>query len=141
MEDWMESCLEEKVDIENLELLTFDQNKNEEQIFTQQITCKIEEKPLYSSDVNLLAENHKGENIVKEPENDRQYTNSGISSNENEKCQICGLEFGNKAVLNIHDFFFFHVLFRCVLSRKICSLLYKYKQNIYTGPFLSQSHF
>ena len=54
MEDWMESSLEEKVDIENLELLTFDPNKNEEQIFTQQITCKIEEKPLYISDVNLL---------------------------------------------------------------------------------------
>ena len=102
MEDWMESSLEEKVDIENLELLTFDPNTNEEQTFTQQVTCKIEEKPLYSSDVNILAENHENENIVKDPENDREYKKSGISSNENEKCQICGLVFGNKAVLNTH---------------------------------------
>jgi hypothetical protein len=102
MEDWMESSLEEKVSIENLEFLTFDPNTNEEQTFTQQITFKIEEKPLNSSDVDLLAEIHKNENIVKEPENDRVYTKSGISSNENEKCQICGLVFGNKAVLNIH---------------------------------------
>ena len=100
MEDWMESSLEEKVDIENLELLTFDPNTNEEQ--TQQITCKIEEEPLNSSDVGLLAEIHESENIAKEPENDGEYIKSGISSNENEKCQICGLEFGNKAVLNIH---------------------------------------
>ena len=50
----------------------------------------------------MLAENHESENIVKEPENDREYTKSGISSNENEKCQICGLVFGNKAVLNTH---------------------------------------
>ena len=102
MEDWMESSLEEKVDVENLELLTFDPNTNEEQTFTQQITFKIEEKPLKSNDVDLLAEIHERENIVKEPENDREYTKSYISSNEDEKCQICGLEFGNKAVLNIH---------------------------------------
>lgn len=102
MEDWMESSLEEKVDIENLELLTFDPNTNKDLTFKHQIKCKKEEEPLNSSDVNLLAENHEKENIVKEPENDREYTNSGISSNENEKCQICGLEFGNKAVLNIH---------------------------------------
>ena len=42
MEDWMESSLEEKVDIENLELLTFDPN-TKEQTFSQQVTCKIEE--------------------------------------------------------------------------------------------------
>ena len=102
MEDWMESSLEEKVDIENLELLTFDPNTNKDLTFKHQIKCKKEEEPLNSSDVNLLAENHENKNIVKEPENDREYTKSGISSNENEKCQICGLVFGNKAVLNTH---------------------------------------
>ena len=81
-------------------MLTFDPNTNEEQTYTQQITCKIDEKPLYSSDVNLLAENRENENIVKEPENDREYTKNGISSNENEKCQVCGLVFRNKAVLH-----------------------------------------
>ena len=100
MEDWLQSSLEKKVDIKNLELFTFDPNAIEEQKFTQQITCKIEEEYLNSSERNLITDVQESKDIAKEPENDRKYEKRGISSNE--KCQICGLEFGNKKVLNIH---------------------------------------
>ena len=100
MENWLQSSLEEEVDIKNLELLTFDSNTIEEQTFTQEITCKIEEESLNSDERNLITDIHENKNIAEEPENDRKYTKSGISTDE--KCQICGLEFGNKKVLNIH---------------------------------------
>ena len=50
MEDWLQSSLEEEVDIKNIELLTFDPNTIEEQTFTKQNSFKIEEESLNSSE-------------------------------------------------------------------------------------------
>ena len=100
MEDWIQSSLEQEVDFKNIQLLTFDPNTIEEQTFPQQNNFKIEYESLNSSERNLITDIHERKNIAEEPENDRKYTKRGISSIE--KCQICGLEFGNKTVLNIH---------------------------------------
>ena len=86
MEDWLQSSFEEKVDIKNLELLTFDPNTIEEQTVTQHITFKIEEDSMNSSERNLITDIHKSKNISEQSKDDRKYTKRGITSNE--KCQI-----------------------------------------------------
>ena len=78
MEDWQQHSLEEKVDLENL--------------------------VIYSED-NINIENSDHTKIKKEAiEPDKmEGVSVKFSTNRNEICQICGLDFESKTVLKIHN--------------------------------------
>ena len=102
MEDWQNSSLEEKVDLDNLVLFPPDSYPNAERMeFDKDIK---EEQPGKNSDIieNSAHNDIKTEKIEWiEPDNDTPSLESSVRGDE--ICQICGLEFGNKAVLRIHN--------------------------------------
>ena len=102
MEDWQNSSLEEKVDLDNLVLFPPDSYPGtERREFGKDIK---EEQSEENSDIieNPAYKNIKTEiDELIEPDNDTR--SFEFSVNGAEICQICGLEFGNKAVLKIHN--------------------------------------
>ena len=102
MEDWQNSSLEEKVDLDNLVLFPPDSYPDtERREFNNDIK---EEQSEENSDVieNPAHNDIKTEKVeLIEPDNDTR--SFEFSVNGAEICQICGLEFGNKAVLKIHN--------------------------------------
>ena len=101
MENLDQSSLEEKVDLGNLELFPPDSYISEE---IEEENFRIQGKssennidndtPSCPSDVKKEFIEVPGYEYEKEP--------IEFSSHSNEVCHICGLEFGNKAVLKIH---------------------------------------
>ena len=101
MEDLEQSSLEEKVDLGNLVLFPPESYVNkalEEVNFTikeesseNKIDCDISDK------TNIKKE------VIEPPVHEYEKTQIGFSTNSNVKCQTCGLEFGNKVVLKIHN--------------------------------------
>ena len=102
MEDWQNSSLEEKVDLDNLVLFPPDSYPDtERREFGKDIK---EEQSEENSDIieNPAYNNIKTEiDELIEPDNDTR--SFEFSVNGVEICQICELEFGNKAVLKIHN--------------------------------------
>jgi len=102
MEDWQNSSLEEKVDLDNLVLFPPDLYPDtERREFGKDIK---EEQSEENSDIieNPAYNNIKTEiDELIEPDNDTR--SFEFSINGAEICQLCGLEFGNKAVLRIHN--------------------------------------
>ena len=102
MEDWQNSSLEEKVDLDNLVLFSPDSYP-----ITEINELKNGIKEEQSEEDNDVIENsaHNGiktENVeFVEQDSDARVFES--SRNGAEVCQTCGLEFGNKAVLKIHN--------------------------------------
>ena len=102
MEDWQNSSLEEKVDLENLVLFPPDGYLD-----TERRKYDKDIKEDQSEENSDFIENPSNNNIktekveLIEPDNDTQ--SFEFSINGGEICQICGLEFGNKAVLKIHN--------------------------------------
>ena len=99
MEDWHYSSLEEKVDLDNLVLFPPDRSPDTERSeFNEDI------KEDQSEENSDIIEN-PAHNVIKteliEPNDDTR--SFEFSINGGEICQICGLEFGNKAVLKIHN--------------------------------------
>ena len=102
MEDWQNSSLEEKIALDNLVLFLPDSYPNEEKMeFDKDIK---EEQSEGNSEIieNPAHDDIKTEKVeLIEPDNDTR--SFEFSVNGAEICQICGLEFGNKAVLKIHN--------------------------------------
>ena len=102
MEDWQDSSLEEKVDLENLVLFPPDSYPNAEGMeFDKDIK---EEQSEGNSEIieNPAHDDIKTEKVeLIEPDNDTRSFEFYI--NGAEICQLCGLEFGSKAVLRIHN--------------------------------------
>ena len=102
MEDWQNSSLEEKVDLDNLVLFSPDPYPIAE---ISELRSDIKEQQ--SEEDNAVIENcaHNGiktENVeFVEQESETRFFE--FSRNGAEVCQTCGLEFGNKAVLKIHN--------------------------------------
>ena len=101
MEDLEESSLEEKVDLGNFVLFPPDLYVNKE---TGEATFRIKDEP---SEIKINDDISENNNIKKEtievPVDEYEKETIEFSNNGNEMCQICGLEFGNEAVLNIHN--------------------------------------
>ena len=97
MEDWKQHSLEEKVDLENLLLIPSDSYSNESL------------KELKIDNIDVIDNSAKTEIKTEEIElNDGQgnaETFEYFTNGNEEVCQICGLKFGNKAVLKIHNSF------------------------------------
>ena len=101
MEELEQSSLEEKVDLGNLVLFPPESYVNkaiEEVNFTikeesseNKIDCDISDK------TNIKKE------VIEPPVHEYEKTQIEFSTNSNVKCQTCGLEFGNKVVLKIHN--------------------------------------
>jgi hypothetical protein len=98
MEDWQSFSLEEKVDLDNLVLFPPDSYPDtERREFGKDIK---EEQSEENSDIieNPAYNNIKTEKVeLIEPDSDTGPFEFSI--NREEICQLCGLEFGNKAVL------------------------------------------
>ena len=100
MEDWQHHSLEEKVDLQNLVLLPPEPYSNKE--LNEYNSYEIKEEPCGNSIVinNLDHTDIKTEKI----ELDEQESNANeFSTNKKESCQICGLEFGSKTAVKIHN--------------------------------------
>ena len=99
MEDWQYSSLEEKVDLDNLVLFPPDRSPDRERSeFNKDI--KEDQSEENSEVIENPAHNDIKTELI-EPDNNTQ--SFEFSINGGEICQICGLEFGNKAVLKIHN--------------------------------------
>ena len=102
MEDWQNSSLEEKVDLDNLVLFSPDSYPIAE---ISELRSGIKEEQ--SEEDNDVIENSAHNGIKTEnvefvgQDSDTRFFES--SRNGAEVCQTCGLEFGNKAVLKIHN--------------------------------------
>ena len=97
MENLDQSSLEEKVDLGNLELFPPDSYISEE---IEEENFRIQDK---SSENNIDNDTSDvKEEIIEVPGYEYEKEPIEFSSHSNEMCQICGLEFGNKAVLKIH---------------------------------------
>ena len=102
MEDLQNSSLEEKVDLDTLVLCSSDLYSNME---INKFNNSIEkEKCKDDSDIidNSAHNNVKSEK-VELSEQDSDTNDFESSTNGAELCRICGLEFGNKTVLKIHN--------------------------------------
>ena len=101
MEDWQNSSLEEKVDLDNLVLFPPDSYPisgiNELRSSYKEEQC--EEDNYF---IDNPAQNDIKTEKVELIERDNDTRSFEFSINGGEICQICGLEFGNKAVLKIH---------------------------------------
>ena len=101
MEDWQNSSLEEKVDLDNLVLFQPDSYLISG---ISELRSGIKEELSKEDDDVIENPAHndiKTENVeLIEPDNDTR--SFEFSINGGEICQICGLEFGNKVVLKIH---------------------------------------
>ena len=102
MEDWQNSSLEEKVDLDNLVLFSPDSYPITE-INELKSGIKEEQSEVDNDFIENSAHNGiKTENVeLVEQDSDTRFFES--SRNGAEVCQTCGLEFGNKAVLKIHN--------------------------------------
>ena len=102
MEDWEHSSLEEKVDLENLVLIPPDSYPISG---INDLKSGIKEEQ--SEKGNDLVDNPSQKDIktekVKVIEQDNDTRSFEFFRNGAEICQICGLEFGNKAVLKVHN--------------------------------------
>ena len=100
MEDFVPSSLEEKVDLGNLVLFPLDSSVYEE---TKAANLRIKDEP---SEIEINDEISENTDIKKEtievPVQEYKKEAIEFSNDDNEMCQICGIEFGNQAVLNIH---------------------------------------
>ena len=100
MEGYIEpSSLEEKVDLGNLVLFPPDSyvNKDTE---TEEVKFVIKEE---TSENNISDKAVIMEEVIEPPVHEYEKTQIEFSTNSNVKCQTCGLEFGNKVVLKIHN--------------------------------------
>ena len=97
MEDLEPSSLEEKVDLGNLVLFPPDSNVNKE---IEEVNFKIKEE---TSENNISDKTDIMEEVIEPPVHEYETTQMEFSTNSNVKCQTCGLEFGNKVVLKIHN--------------------------------------
>ena len=104
MEDWQNSSLEEKVDLENLVLFPPESYPISG---INEVKSGIKEEQ--SEKGNDLVDNPAQKDIKTEKveviEQDSVTRSFELCRNGAEICQICGLEFGNKAVLKIHNSF------------------------------------
>ena len=100
MEDLEQSSLEEKVDIGNLVLFPLDSYVNKE---TEEANFRIKDEP---SEIKINDDISENTDVRKEtielPVDTYEEEIIKLSTNDNEMCQVCGIEFGNKAVLSIH---------------------------------------
>ena len=103
MEDWQQHSLEEKVDLENLLLFPSDSNEN-----LNKYNEEIKEEPQSQDNVDVSVNSAQTDIKTEEIELNEQDDDAKpfeYSTGNEEICQICGLEFGNKAVLKIHNSF------------------------------------
>ena len=104
MEDWQQHSLEEKVDLEQLLLTPSDSYTKEE---LNEYSEEIKEESQFQENIDTIANSAQTDIKTEKVElNDREGNAKPFeySMNGNEEiCQICGLEFGNKAVLKIHN--------------------------------------
>ena len=98
MEDSEPSSLEEKVDLGNLVLFPLDSSVNEE---TKEANLSIKDE---SSEINddISQDTDIKKETIELPVYEYEKEAIEFSTNDIKICQICGIEFGNKAVLNIH---------------------------------------
>ena len=100
MEDFEPSSLEEKVDLGNLVLFPLDSSVYGE---TKEANLRFKDEP---SEIKINDEISENTYIKKEtielPVQEYEKEAIEFSNDDNEMCQICGIEFGNQAVLNIH---------------------------------------
>ena len=99
MEDLEQSSLEEKVDLGNLVLFPPDSYVNKE-TETEEVKFVIKEE---TSEINISDKAVIMEEVIEPPVHEYEKTQIEFSTNSNVKCQTCRLEFGNKAVLKIHN--------------------------------------
>jgi hypothetical protein len=98
MEDWQQHSLEEKVDLENLLLIPSDSYSNE--------SLKEYSEELKKDNIDNSAKTEiKTEEIELNDGEGNAKTFEYFTNGNEEVCQICGLKFGNKAVLKIHNSF------------------------------------
>ena len=98
MEDWQHSSLEEKVDLENLVLFP-----PESYPISRINEVKSGIKEEQSEKGNDSVDNDIKTEKVEVIEQDSVTRSFELCRNGAEICQICGLEFGNKAVLKVHN--------------------------------------
>ena len=100
MEDFEPSSLEEKVDLGNLVLFPLDSSVNEE---TKEANLRIKNEPLEIEINDDISENTDiKKEAIELPVYEYEKETIEFSTDDNKMCQISGIEFGNKAVLNIH---------------------------------------
>ena len=101
MEDLEQSSLEEKVDLGNLVLFPPDSYVNEE---IEEVNFTIEDEPLENKiDCDISDKTDVKKEVIEPPVHEYETTQIEFSTNSNVNCQTCGLEFGNKVVLKIHN--------------------------------------
>ena len=101
MEDLEQSSLEEKVDLGNLVLFPPESYVNKA-IGEKKFTIK-EEPSVNKIDHDISDEAYVKKEVFEPPVHEYEKAQIEFSTNGNEKCQTCGLEFGNKVVLKIHN--------------------------------------
>ena len=102
MEDWQQYTLDEKVDLEQLILTSSDSYMNETS--KREYSEEINEGNI--DDIDNSAEIEiKTEKVEMNDEESIAKPLEYFTNGNEEICQICGLEFGNKAVLKIHNSF------------------------------------
>jgi len=101
MEDLNQSSFEEKADLGNLVLFPPDSYVNKE---IDEVNVTIKDEPSenkincdISDEANIKTE------VIETPVYEYEKVPIEISTHSNENCQTCGLKFGNKAVLKIHN--------------------------------------
>ena len=101
MEDLEKPSLEEKVDLGNLVLFPPESYVNKA---IEEINFTIKEEPSENKiDHNISDEADIKKEVIEPPVYEYKKVPIELSTHSNEKCQTCGLEFGNKAVLKIHN--------------------------------------
>ena len=101
MEDLEQSSLEEKVDLGNLVLFPPESYVNKA---IEEVNYTIKEEPSENKiDQDISDEADIKKEVFEPPVYEYEKVPIEFSMHSNEKCQTCGLEFGNKAVLKIHN--------------------------------------
>ena len=101
MEDLEQSSLEEKVDLGNLVLFPPESYVNKE---IEEVNFTIKKEPSENKiDHDISDEADIKKEVFEPPVYEYEKARVEFSTDGNEKCQTCGLEFGNKAVLKIHN--------------------------------------
>ena len=99
MEDWQHHSLEEKVDLENLVLLPSDSYSNEG---LNKYSHEVKEEP-FESNIDIDNSDHTDIKTEKIGLDEQKSDGIEFSTNKNEICQTCGIEFGSKTALKIHN--------------------------------------
>ena len=101
MEDLEQSSLEEKVDLGNLVLFPPESHVNKA---IEEVNFTIKEESSENKiDCDISDETNIKKEVIEPPVHEYEKTQIEFSTNSNVKCQTCRLEFGNKAVLKIHN--------------------------------------